>query len=111
MARAPDGVRHLTVDDPARRAPERRYSLPAAHAEVLVDRESLSYMPPFARFMVGLAKQGDAMVEAFRTGGGVPWSAHGADAREAQGGANRALFLDLLGHEYLPAVPEHRRRA
>jgi hypothetical protein len=41
----------------------------------------------------------------------VPWSAYGADGREAQAALNRPLFANLLTQEWLPAIPDvHRQR-
>ena len=100
----------LDVDDAARPAPERRYTLPPGHGDVLVDPESLSTMTPLAQFGVGVIRAMPAVLEAFRTGGGVSWGAFGADVREAQAAQNRPAFLHLLGQEWLPAVPELHAR-
>jgi SAM-dependent methyltransferase len=86
--------------------PARRYTLPAEHRAALVEVLSLDHVVPLARFAMGCAKQSDLLAEAFRTGGGVSWAQHGADAREAQAAANRPLFLGPLGREYLPSVPD-----
>jgi hypothetical protein len=43
----------LEVDDADAEPSDRRYSLPAGHAEVLLDRDSLSYVAPVARFTIG----------------------------------------------------------
>ena len=40
----------LDVVDPSAPADQRRYALPAAHAEVLLDRDSLNYTAPSARW-------------------------------------------------------------
>ena len=100
----------LEVDDAARPAAERRYVLPPGHGDVLVDPESLSTMTPLAHFGVGVIRAMPALLEAFRTGGGVSWGAFGADVREAQAAQNRPAFLHLLGQEWLPAVPELHAR-
>jgi SAM-dependent methyltransferase len=100
----------LAVDD-ADAAPEaRRFSLPAEHAAVLVDRDSLDYMAPLARLITGSAQALPKVLDAFRTGSGVPWTAYGADGREGQSDQNRALFLGLLGNEYLPSIPDVHER-
>ena len=44
------------------------------------------------------------VLHAFRTGGGVPWSAYGPDMIESQGDGNRPWLRQLLGAEYLPAI-------
>ena len=49
-------------------------------------------------------------MEAMRTGGGVPWSAYGADAREGQADLNRVQFLNFLGTEWLPSLPDVHAR-
>ena len=87
-------------------AADRRYTLPAASVGPLVDALDLGHMAPLARAVIGFAQQTDLLVAAFRTGGGVSWAQHGADAREAQAAANRPLFLGPLGREYLPAIPD-----
>jgi SAM-dependent methyltransferase len=100
------------VDDPALAPTERRYDLPAAHAEVLTDDDSLLFCAPFPRFAAGLGLHLDAIAEAYRTGAGVSWGQLGTDPREAQAAANRPLFLHVLGQEVLPAVPDvHARLA
>ncbi|MGH4026361.1 MAG: class I SAM-dependent methyltransferase [Pseudonocardiaceae bacterium] len=96
---------YLTVEDPAAAPTTRRYHLPAGHAEVLTDVDSLVHLAPLARFIAGAGRHVDALREAYRTGGGVSWATLGEDLREAQGAMNRPLFLHQLGQEYLPAIP------
>jgi 2-polyprenyl-3-methyl-5-hydroxy-6-metoxy-1,4-benzoquinol methylase len=100
----------LEVEDAEATAEECRYRLPAEHAEVLLDQESLSYVMPMALFAGSFTSALPALQEAFRTGGGVPWTAFGAVGREAQAGANRPLFTKLLGSEWLPAIPDVHAR-
>ncbi|HEV2121522.1 MAG TPA: methyltransferase domain-containing protein, partial [Chloroflexota bacterium] len=92
------------------RAEQRRYSLPAGHAEVLLSQESLSYLAFLGRFAASLGKTLPAVMDAFRTGGGVAWAAYGADAREGQAEQNRPIFLHLLGREWLPQIPDLHAR-
>lgn len=99
-------VTGILVTDPDVDAAARRYTLPAAYVAPLTDALDLSHFAPFVRFVVGSMKQTDLLAEAFRTGGGVSWAQHGADAREGQAGANRPLFLGPLGREYLPSIPD-----
>jgi len=84
----------------------RRYRLPAGHVEPLTDELSANFVLPLARFVAGAGKQLDALVHAYRTGGGVSWAQHGSDLREAQAAANRPMFLGPLGQVYLPAIGE-----
>ena len=100
----------LEVDDPAKPAADRTYSISAAHAAVLADRESPVYLAYFGGFVPSMAGQAPAVVEAFRTGGGVPWSAFGAGIVEGQGFFNRSWLLGALGSEYLPSIPDVHAR-
>jgi SAM-dependent methyltransferase len=100
----------LEVDDAAADATERRYFLPPAHAEVLVDRDSTQYLAPLAQLMVGAVSPLPAIIEAFRTGSGVPLAEYGADVRMGQAGLNRAAFIHLFGHDWLPRVPDVHAR-
>jgi SAM-dependent methyltransferase len=107
-AQAAGGI--LEVDDPDAAPAERRFSLPAEHAEVLAGRDSLDYMAPVSRMIASAAKALPQVIDAFRTGAGVPWTAYGADGREGQSDQNRSLFLNLLGNEYLPSIPDVHER-
>jgi len=92
--------------DPA----ERRYTLPTGHAEALVDRDSLAYAAPLARAAVAVGRPLPALIEAFRSGGGVPWTDYGADGREAQADMNRVEFIHRLGGEWLPSIADVHER-
>ena len=100
----------LEVDDPAKREDERRYSLPAAHAAALVDLDSMYSISPLARAFVAAIQAVPQLMEAFRTGGGVPWSAFGPDMIESQGDFNRPWVLNLLGTKYLPSIEDVHAR-
>jgi SAM-dependent methyltransferase len=100
----------LDVDDSAVAGSDRRYSLPAGHDEALVDERSLNYIAPFGRAVVACVRPVDSLLEAFRTGGGVPYADYGEDLHEGQARFTRPLFENLLGREWLPAVPEVHER-
>jgi SAM-dependent methyltransferase len=100
----------LEVDDVAADAAERRFSVPPAHAEVLSDRDSLAHVTPLARYGVAFAHVLPAVEEAFRSGGGVSWEEFGQLGREAQGDANRPVFANLLGGEWLPSIDDVHAR-
>ena len=99
-------ARILTVDDAARPADERRYSMPVEHAPVLVDQDSLFYFRPILTAISAAAVQLPAIVDAYRSGGGVPWQRYGPVMRSAQGYANRPLFLNVLGQDWLPSIAD-----
>jgi 2-polyprenyl-3-methyl-5-hydroxy-6-metoxy-1,4-benzoquinol methylase len=100
----------LEVDDEKAEARKRRFRLPAAYVEVLVDQDSLNYLAPLTRLVVGAVRPLDSLLEAYRTGGGVPYADYGADLREGQAAANRPMFLRQLGSEWLPAMPDVHAR-
>ena len=77
---------------------------------MLVERDSLNYLAPLAQLVVGAVHPLASVLEAYRTGGGVPYRDYGADLREGQAGMNRAMFLQLLGTEWLPAIPDVHAR-
>ena len=107
-AQAAGGI--LDVENPEADALERRFSISDDHAEVLVKRDSLDYMAPIARVIAATGQALPQVLDAFRTGAGVPWTAYGADGREAQADQNRALFLNELGREWLPSLPDIHAR-
>ncbi len=96
----------LTVDDQEAGEDERRYSLPAGHREVLLHPESLAFMAPVARLMMGIAAQTPRLLDVFRTGAGLSWEAYGTDVREGQASMNRPMFANLLGPEWLASIPD-----
>jgi methyltransferase family protein/winged helix-turn-helix protein len=85
---------------------EPRFSLPGGHAEVLTDADSTNFLAPLPLGIVSVASIMPELMEAFRTGGGVPYEAYGADMRSNIADGNRPGFLNLLGTQWFPAVPE-----
>ena len=100
----------LAVDDPAAEPESRRFSIPPGHDEVLLDADSLAYVAPIARLAVASARPLPQLVEAYRTGGGVPYADYGHDFHENQGAGNRPAFLRQLASEWFPQVPDVHAR-
>jgi SAM-dependent methyltransferase len=100
----------LEVENPAEGPMERRFRIPEGHVEVLVERDSLNYLAPLAQILVGAVHPLEAVLRAYRQGGGVPYEAYGPDLVEGQAGMNRASFLQLLGSEWLPSIPDLHAR-
>ncbi len=97
----------LTVSDDGEGGP--RFSLPGPHREVLAEPENRAYVAPFSLLVTGIARVLPEVVDAYRRGGGVPWEAYGADAREGQAAINRPIFQhDLAG--WIAAMPEVHTR-
>ena len=70
-------------------ASENRYSIAHGPAEVLTTESSLNYMAPLARMFAASAAAMPALLDAYRSGGGVSWDQLGPDARESQADLNR----------------------
>ena len=97
----------LAVDDVKAPPLERRYRLPPEHVPVLADPDDLRYEAHKGVDIVRAGRPLPALLEAFRTGGApppLPWEPEGRAA------PNRALYLNLLGRQWLPAIPEVDRR-
>jgi 2-polyprenyl-3-methyl-5-hydroxy-6-metoxy-1,4-benzoquinol methylase len=88
----------------------RRFRLPAGHDEALLDPSSLNYIAPLARAVLASIRPIDSLLEAYRSGGGVPYADYGEDLHESQAAFTRPLFENLLGKEWLPSVPELHER-
>jgi 2-polyprenyl-3-methyl-5-hydroxy-6-metoxy-1,4-benzoquinol methylase len=99
---ATSGFLECTDDEPM------RFSLPAGAAEALTDERSLAFISPLARMLAASAAQMPALLEAYRTGGGVSWDQLGDDARWSQADMNRPWFeTELAGAlESAPDVHE-----
>ncbi|MEO8424187.1 MAG: class I SAM-dependent methyltransferase [Actinomycetota bacterium] len=100
----------LTVDDVAAAEHERRYALPAGHAEALLDPESPYSMAPVCKSFAAVAMAMPSIVDAFRSGDGIPWDRYGREMTEAQGDFNRPWLVGSLGTEYLPSIPDIHER-
>jgi SAM-dependent methyltransferase len=94
----------LETEDPSASDANRRYAVPAGHDEVLLDAGSLNGMAPLAQLVVACALPIHAVMDAFRTGDGVPYADYGADLHEGVARFNRPLFDHLLASDWLPAV-------
>ena len=100
----------LTVDDADAPMEARRFSLPDGYEAVLIDPDSPTTMTPMAQIFAGCVKPLPQLLEAFRTGGGVPYEDYGADLHEGQAGSTRPQFKHLLVQEWLAAMPDIHER-
>ena len=97
----------LQVEDASTPPEARRYLIPAEHVSVLVDRDSLSFSAHKAFDVVRGSRRLPDLVEAFRTGGGIPplpWEPEG------RAEPNRARFVNLLAKVWLPSISEVHER-
>jgi SAM-dependent methyltransferase len=100
----------VTVDDAALSPEQRRYALPEGHAEVLTDRDSLAFLAPLARLLAGTGERLGALLDAYRTGGGVGWGEFGSRVRTGQADMNRPFFLRELGGTWFPTIADLHAR-
>jgi 2-polyprenyl-3-methyl-5-hydroxy-6-metoxy-1,4-benzoquinol methylase len=97
----------LTVDDCAAAADERRYSLPAGHAEALTDPDSEFSIAPLVVLPIGgIASILPRLVAAYRTGDGLPYREYGTALRGGQAGLNKSVFAHLLPGWIARFLPE-----
>ncbi|CAM4046452.1 bifunctional 2-polyprenyl-6-hydroxyphenol methylase/3-demethylubiquinol 3-O-methyltransferase UbiG [Kibdelosporangium persicum] len=91
----------LTVDG------ARVFTLPAEHVPVLADRDHVLYGTQPTIDLVRVARRLAELVDVYRTGEApspIPWEPEGRST------SNRATFLNLLGREWLPAIPDVHKR-
>jgi SAM-dependent methyltransferase len=81
------------------------FALPAEHRGALVDPIDGDHLAPFAAMVAGIGGVLDAVVDAYRSGGGVPYASYVVDFRRGQGDINRPAFTTDLVKCWLPAVP------
>jgi predicted transcriptional regulator len=99
----------LDVEDATRDAEDRRYRLPTAHAEVLLDADHPAHAGAAAWWIGSLAEVRQRVPDLYRSGQGLPYPAYGADCRLAIANFNRPMFVnDLAG--WFAAVPELQAR-
>ncbi len=97
----------LGVDDPAAGPLTRRYRMPPAHAAVLADPDDVRYRAFNGVEIARAARQLPDLADAFRTGSApapLPW------APEGRADYNRAIYLNLLGAQWLPGIADVDRR-
>ncbi|MFP5372735.1 MAG: class I SAM-dependent methyltransferase, partial [Actinomycetes bacterium] len=98
----------LEVDRTTAGEDERRYSLPAARAHVLLQRDSEAYMGAMAEAVVAAATWLPMLEPAYRAGTGVPYAAYGV--QDLQAAFSRPHFANRLVQAWLPALPDVHTR-
>jgi ubiquinone/menaquinone biosynthesis C-methylase UbiE len=97
---------YLDVDDVSASPKERRYSLPEEFAAVLVEPENPYYVASVGLGLMGTVRPIDQLVEAYRTGAGVPFEDYGPDMVCGIAAFNRPTFMNCIGQEWIPAMPD-----
>ncbi|HEU5223509.1 MAG TPA: methyltransferase domain-containing protein [Candidatus Lumbricidophila sp.] len=90
--------------DPAQPEADRVFTLPAAHAHVLLDDDSDACMKPVAGVIAWLGPTLELMQREFHAGRGVAFGEFGLE--DIQAGFTRPVFENHLVQTWLPAIPE-----
>jgi 2-polyprenyl-3-methyl-5-hydroxy-6-metoxy-1,4-benzoquinol methylase len=98
----------VEVDDVAAPAEERRFTLPNAHAHVLIEDDSEACMKPCAAVVPWVGKALDIMAEEFRRGTGAAFGLF--DLHDVQAAFTRPVFVNHLTQNWLPALPEVQQK-
>jgi hypothetical protein len=83
-----------------------RFWLNPKQLAVLVHEDDPAHVSPIADMVAGGGMVIDQVVEAYRTGQGVPYAAYGKSFRDGQAGVNRPAFVNDLASTWIEAVPE-----
>jgi len=86
------------------------FSLPPEHAAVLADDEHPGYASPFVCWIPSLASVVPQLMDAFSSGGSVPYEDYGVDTLEAVGTGNKAMFVNDYATKWLHAMPDVESR-
>jgi 2-polyprenyl-3-methyl-5-hydroxy-6-metoxy-1,4-benzoquinol methylase len=100
----------IEVADPDDAAENRRYSPHDDHARVLLEPDDSAHAAPFAHMIAGIGGVIAQVAQAYRSGGGVPYSDYGRAFRHGQGHINRPAFTDDLPGAWIDALPDVRTR-
>lgn len=83
----------VVVDDDSKAPGERRFELPAQHAEALLDSTSPHWIAPLVVMPIGgMASVLPQLVAAYKSRTGLPSSAYGPAMRSGQADLNRGVF-------------------
>lgn len=91
----------LTVDS------DRVFTLPAEHIPVLADRDHVMFGTQMTIDLARYGRRLGGLPEAYRTGDApapIPWEPEG------RSNSNRAEYLNRLGKQWLPSIPDVHKR-
>lgn len=87
-----------------------RFTLAEGVADVLVHETAPSYLGGLPDALAAAASVLPKLLEAYRSGAGVPYAAYGRDAVSAQAALNRPSFVNSFVDEWLPQLPDVQAR-
>lgn len=83
---------------------ERRYSISPEHAVVFTDETSHEYFGFGGSFFEAVGRVMPALLEGFRTGKGVPYSAYGPNGVSVQAAITYPLYVNDLVSSWVPQI-------
>jgi 2-polyprenyl-3-methyl-5-hydroxy-6-metoxy-1,4-benzoquinol methylase len=89
-----------TSDD----ARERTYSISAEHAVVLTERTSPAYFGFAGKLVEAIGRVMPTLLEGFKTGKGVPYSAYGPNGVALQADMTLPGYINSLTQEWVPQI-------
>jgi len=95
----------LDVEDASDDASARRYSICPEYASILTDTTSPDYLGFVGRFFEAVGRVMPALLDGFKTGKGVPYSAFGPNAVEAQRAITLPGYVNSLVSDWVPNTP------
>lgn len=103
----------VTVDGEGDKPQDRRFALPDEHAEALLDEDSEHWIAPLVVMPIGgIAAVLPQLVDAYRTGEGLPYAAYGEAMRGGQAGLNGGVYKHHLPgwiSRYMPDIDARLR--
>ena len=102
QAQAISGLLDVDGPDPA----TARFALADGTHDVLVDETSPAYLGGLPDVLAATGSVLPLLVDAYRTGAGVPYAAYGPDAVTGQSALNRPAFVNALVTDWLPQLPD-----
>jgi SAM-dependent methyltransferase len=85
-------------------------SLAPGVVETLVDETSPAYVGAMSQATVAVGTAATQLLDAYRGGTGLPFSAYGPELVPAQAAFNRPAYVNELANSWLPQVPDMHAR-
>lgn len=83
-----------------------RFTLPAEHVPVVADEGGAAFFGGMHQMLHGMVNAYDHLLDAFRSGGGVPMSAYHDDTWDGMERFTGGWFNNLLVPEWMPLLPD-----
>lgn len=83
-----------------------RFTLPPEHVPALADEGGPFFFGGVHQMMLGMTKPLDELMEAFRSGGGLPQSIYDDNMWDGMERFTAGWFNNLLVQEWIPAMPD-----